>query len=75
MLNRRLFTAALAWLTLTVLNNTVQAQPVHLLLGLVALAFLFPARPAVGALALAARIATNLAKGPWMGNSQPGAAW
>ena len=27
MLNRRLFTAALAWLTLTVLNNTVQAQP------------------------------------------------
>ena len=26
-LNRRLFTAALAWLTLTVLNNTVQAQP------------------------------------------------
>ena len=28
MLNRRLFTAALAWLTLTVLNNTVQAQPV-----------------------------------------------
>ena len=27
MLNRRLFTTALAWLTLTVLNNTVQAQP------------------------------------------------
>ena len=27
MLNRRLFTAALAWLTLAVLNNTVQAQP------------------------------------------------
>ena len=27
MLNRRLFTAALAWLTLTVLNDTVQAQP------------------------------------------------
>ena len=27
MFNRRLFTAALAWLTLTVLNNTVQAQP------------------------------------------------
>ena len=26
-LNSRLFTAALAWLTLTVLNNTVQAQP------------------------------------------------
>ena len=27
MLNRPLFTTALAWLTLTVLNNTVQAQP------------------------------------------------
>jgi len=27
MLNRRLFTTALAWLTLTVLNSTVQAQP------------------------------------------------
>ena len=53
----------------TALKDTVQAQPVHLLLGLLVGTLLRPVPPlALGALAV--RVATNLSKGPWMGNSQ-----
>ena len=54
----------------TALKDTVQSQPTTLLLTLLFLALLSPGRPAVAVSALALRVATNVAKGPWMGNSQ-----